>query len=128
MKYFTLKELTATNRKIPNYPNETQIQNLQKLVKNVLDPLREMYGKPIKVNSGFRSQLLNAAVGGASTSEHLQGMAADIDAGSRSENKKLFDLIKNNFKFRQLIWEKGGEWIHVSYNEKYLKQQILAIK
>lgn len=128
MKYFTLKELTATNRKIPNYPNETQIQNLQKLVKNVLDPLRELYGKPITVNSGFRSKALNTVVGGASTSEHLQGMAADITAGSKSENKILFNLIKDNFKFRQLINEKDFSWVHVSYNEKDLKQQILAVK
>lgn len=128
MKYFTLKELTATNRKIPNFPNETQIQNLQKLVKNVLDPLRELYGKPITVNSGFRSKALNTVVGGASTSEHLQGMAADITAGSKSENKILFNLIKDNFKFRQLINEKDFSWVHVSYNEKDLKQQILTIK
>ena len=128
MKHFTIKELTHTNRKIPNYPNAFQVINLQKLVKNVLDPLRELYGKPITVNSGFRSQLLNAAVGGAATSEHLQGMAADIDAGSKAKNEILFNLIKDNFKFRQLINEKNFSWVHVSYNEKDLKQQILAIK
>ena len=128
MKHFTIKELTHTNRKIPNYPNAFQVINLQKLVKNVLDPLRELYGKPITVNSGFRSQALNAAVGGAATSEHLQGMAADIDAGSKAENEILFNLIKDNFKFRQLINEKNFSWVHVSYNEKDLKNQILAIK
>lgn len=128
MKYFTLKEFTATNRKIPNFPNPSQVENLQKLVKNILDPLRELYGKPITVNSGFRSKALNTVVGGASTSEHLQGMAADITAGSKSENKILFNLIKDNFKFRQLINEKDFSWIHVSYNEKDLKQQILTIK
>ena len=128
MKYFTLKELTATNRKIPNYPNETQIQNLQKLVKNVLDPLRELYGKPIKINSAYRSQLLNAAVGGANNSEHLQGMAADITAGSKTENAILFQLIRDNFKFRQLINEKDFSWVHVSFNEKDNKKQILTIK
>lgn len=128
MKYFTLKELTATNRKIPNYPNEMQIQNLQKLVKNVLDPLRELYGKPIKVNSGYRSQSLNSAIGGAKNSEHMTGCAADITTGSREENEKLFNLIKDNFKFRQLINEYNFSWIHVSYNENDLKQQILAIK
>lgn len=129
MKHFTLKELTATNRKIPNYPNETQIQNLQKLVKNVLDPLREMYGKPIKVNSGYRSVAVNVAVGSkAKNSDHLYGYAADITAGSKSENEILFNLIKDNFKFRQLINEKNFSWIHVSYNENDLKQQILAIK
>lgn len=128
MKYFTLKELTATNRKIPNYPNEMQIQNLQKLVKNVLDPLRELYGKPIKVNSGYRSQSLNSAIGGAKNSEHMTGCAADITTGSREGNEKLFNLIKDNFKFRQLINEYDFSWIHVSYNENDLKQQILAIK
>ena len=128
MKYFTLNELTATNRKIQNYPNAVQIQNLQKLVKNILDPLREMYGKPIKINSGFRSIALNSAVGGAKNSDHLFGYAADITTGTKSENEKLFNLIKDNLKFRQLINEYNFSWVHVSFNENDLKQQILKVK
>lgn len=127
MKYFTIAELTATNRKIPNYPNPVQVENLQKLVKNVLDPLREKYGKPIKVNSGFRSAALNTAVNGAINSDHLHGFAADITAGSKRENKILFNLIRENFAFRQLINEYNYSWIHVSFNENDNKKQILAI-
>lgn len=128
MKHFTIKELTHTNRKIPNFPNALQVDNLQKLVKNILDPLREMYGKPIKVNSGFRSAALNTAVNGAINSDHLHGFAADITAGSKRENKILFNLIRENFAFRQLINEYNYSWIHVSFNEKDLKNQIPEIK
>ena len=128
MKYFTLKELTATNRKIPNFPNETQIQNLQKLVKNVLDPLRELYGKPIKINSAYRSQMVNAAIGGAKNSEHMSGCAADITGGNKTENAILFQLIRDKIPaFRQLICEHDYQWIHISYNEKDNKKQILHL-
>ena len=82
MKYFTLSELTysatARQRGIRNEPDETQKENLRKLVENLLDPIRERWGKPILVTSGFRSQQLNKAVGGVRNSEHLTGCAADI--------------------------------------------------
>ena len=98
MKYFTIKELikstTATAKKIDNIPTKEVEDNLTKLVDKVLDPLREAYGKPIKVNSGYRCPKLNRAVGGSATSQHVLGQAADITGGSKSENKILFDLIK----------------------------------
>lgn len=127
MKYFTLSELSATNKNLPNKPDKVAESNLIKLVENVLDPLREKYGKPIKVNSGYRSKLVNASVGGAKNSDHLYGFAADITAGNKTENAILFQLISDNFKFRQLINEKDFTWIHVSFNEKDNKRQILHL-
>ena len=104
-KYFTLKELTVNKNNLPNIPNQEQFNNLQLLVTNVLDPLREMYGKPITINSGFRNKKVNDLAGGVDTSEHMRGMAADID--TNNDNPELYQLIKKNFKFRQLIDEKN---------------------
>ncbi len=128
MKYFTLAELIRTNRTIPNNPTELEKANIIELVENVLDPLRELYGKPIKVNSGYRSKLVNAAVGGEKISDHLYGFAADITAGSKTENKKLFKLIRDNFMFRQLINEYDYSWVHVSYNKNDNKKQLKIVK
>ena len=127
-KYFTLEELTATSSKFANVPSKNEIENLKLLVANVLDPLRELYGKPIKVNSGYRSPLVNKVKGGAKNSDHIYGMAADITGGSTAENYKLFKLIRENFTFRQLINEYDFAWVHVSYNQNDNKKQILAIK
>lgn len=128
MKHFTIAELSVTKQKLPNIPDKVAESNLIKLVENVLDPLRELYGKPIKVNSGYRSPIVNAAIGGAKNSEHITGCAADITAGSKTENCILFQLIRDNFKFRQLIDEKDYTWIHVSYNDKDNKKQVLHLK
>lgn len=127
MKYFTIKELcksdTASSKGIDNSPNSEIVNNLTQLVDNILDPLREKYGKPIRVNGGYRCPELNKAVGGAKTSQHMQGLAADITAGSPSENKILFKLIQDmNLPFDQLIDEKKFSWIHVSYSKKPRKQ------
>lgn len=124
-KYFTYEELTHTSTGILNVPNAEQLKNLQDLVTNVLDPLREMYGKPIKVNSAFRSTLVNKKVGGAKTSDHQFGMAADLDCDS---NSLLYKLIRDNFKFKQLINEHNFSWVHVSYDHDNLKCQQLTIK
>lgn len=104
-KYFTFDELTATNTGLLNIPNKEQLENMQDLVTNILDPLRELYGKPIKVNSAFRSILVNKKAKGSKTSDHMHGMAADID--TFKDNEKLYNLIKNNFKFKQLINERN---------------------
>ena len=127
MKYFTIKELCKTNRALPNVPDKQVEANLAELIINVLDPLREIYGRPIRVNSGYRSPLVNAAVGGAKNSDHLYGMAADITTGSKSDNALLFKLIRDNFTFKQLICEHNYQWVHVSYNSKNNKKQILFI-
>ena len=119
MKHFTIDELcrsdTARSRGIDNTPTEDVKRNLEALVGNVLDPLREWYGKPIYVNSGYRCPALNKAVGGVANSQHLTGQAADIDVNDRAENRKLMKHIEDNLDFDQLIWENGGAWVHVSY-------------
>lgn len=116
MKHFSVNELIATSTGLLNVPMQPEKDNLIKLVDSVLDPLREMYGGPIHVNSGYRSPIVNKKIGGAATSQHVKGEAADITAGSKIENKKLFNLIADNFKFDQLIDEKDFTWIHVSYS------------
>lgn len=134
MKYFTLGELisseTADRYGINNRCNKEQAENLMKLVGMVLDPLREAYGKPIIVTSGFRCQELNDKVRGAKNSHHLRGMAADIVAKDRRDNAKLFRLAQQ-LPFTQLIWEKGTKenpaWIHVSYEEGNIKKQVLRL-
>lgn len=132
MKYFTIKELTksttAEQYKIDNTPSDEEIRNLTLLVDNILDPLREALGKPITINSGFRSKALNSKIKGSKTSQHCSGQAADIKIGSPEENKKLFDLIqKLKLPFDQLIDEYNFSWVHVSYGPKN-RRQILHIK
>lgn len=124
-KYFTYEELTHSNTGLLNIPNAEQLANMQELVTQILDPLRELYGKPITVNSCFRSILVNRKVGGAKTSDHLKGMAADIICDS---NSLLYKLIRDNFKFKQLINEHDYTWVHVSYDHDNLKCQQLIIK
>ena len=126
-KHFTLSEMTVTNTGLVNTPSKIEINKLTMLVQNVLDPLRELYGKPITVNSGYRSPLVNKKVGGVPTSEHVKGQAADITGGSKEENIKLFNLIKDNFNFRQLIDEYDYKWVHVSFDSTDNKKQILKI-
>ena len=117
MKYFTFNELsysaTARKRGIINDPDEAQKDNLRKLVENLLDPIRERWGKPIFVTSGFRCPELNKAVGGVRNSEHLTGCAADITLNSKVDNERLFKMIRNqkDLMWRQLINEGKGRWI-----------------
>ena len=87
-----------------------------------------MYGKPITVNSGYRCPKLNDAVGGAKNSQHMRGEAADITAGSKMENKRLFELIWDNLPFDQLIDESNYSWVHVSYvSTSKNRKQILSL-
>lgn len=128
-KHFTYEELTHTNSGLLNIPNAQQLANLQLLVTNVLDPLRELYGHPITVNNGFRSLAVNKVVKGVKTSDHMKGMAADIEG---FDNALLYKLIRDHFQFRQLIWEYGNskqpEWVHVAYNVNDNKKQLLKTK
>lgn len=137
MKYFSIKELckskTATDLGIDNTPNEEHIANMIKLIENLLDPIREMWGNKIYVNSGYRSEALNNAVGGVENSHHIYGFSADISVRSISGNKELFEMIKNSdLKWTQLISEKttnkGCKWIHISYCENNLKNQVLVLR
>ena len=122
------KSSTADKLSIDNTPTTEVSVALSNLVTHVLDPLREMYGKAITVNSGYRCSKLNAAVGGAKTSQHMRGEAADITAGSKTENKKLFELIRDNLPFDQLIDESNYSWVHVSYvSTSKNRKQILSL-
>jgi uncharacterized protein YcbK (DUF882 family) len=130
MKYFTIKELTRTSSKNSNVPGSTEEQNLINLVDKVLDPLRTAYGKPIRVNSGYRSIKVNMDVGGEPTSQHLKGEAADITAGSPAENRRLFEMLANGgYVFDQLIDEKKYSWVHVSLKRNGVnRKQILHLQ
>lgn len=127
MKYFSIAELVKTSVNSPNVPGKQETENLKLLIENVLDPLRAIYGKPIRVNSGYRSVAVNKAVGGTYNSQHLTGCAADITAGSPDENKALFEILKG-FDFDQLIDEYNFKWVHVSFKIKGNRKQILYIK
>lgn len=134
MKYFTIKELisssTATQNNINNTPTKEIEENLKALVDNILDPLREAYGKPIIVTNGYRCEELNTLLKGSKTSQHRFGQAADIKTSldTPTENKKLFDLVqKLNLPFDQLIDEYNFNWVHVSYSPRNRKQ-VLHIK
>ena len=133
-KYFSIAELTksstAIKKKINNTPTKEVENNLNQLIDNILDPLREAWGQPIIVGSGYRCEALNKAVGGATHSQHKLGQAADIHTKSDSaeDNKKLFELIKQlKLPFDQLINEYNYNWIHVSYSPRN-RRQILNIK
>lgn len=133
-KYFSIAELTksstAIKKKINNTPTKEVENNLNQLIDNILDPLREAWGQPIIVGSGYRCEALNKAVGGAAHSQHKLGQAADIHTKSdlKEDNKKLFELIKQlKLPFDQLINEYNYNWIHVSYSPRN-RRQILNIK
>lgn len=119
---------TAVKLGINNNPNETQLEAMKLVAEKCFEPLRTWYNKPIKINSFFRSYLLNRAVKGSLTSQHKKGEAIDIDAGSKEENKKLFEYIKNHLDFDQVINEYNYSWVHVSYSKTKNRKQILIIK
>ena len=130
MRYFTLQELTrsATARRlgIYNTPPASAVKALNELVDNVLDPLREAWGGPIQVNSGYRCPALNKAVGGSPYSQHQRGEAADITVGTPSANRRLLALIKRlDLPVDQCIDEKGCRWIHVSHRKGRNRRQYM---
>ena len=130
MKYFTINELSASTKArekgIKNVPDPLAVANLHELVDNVLDPLREAWGGPITVSSGYRCNELNILVGGATNSHHKYGMAADITVGSKDKNRKLFELVQTlKLPFTQLIDEKHYQWVHISYDRTDVRRQIL---
>lgn len=136
MQYFTIEELSASTeaRKmgIDNTPTAEAVDNLTALVEAVLDPLRNRYGHPIHVSSGYRCPRLNKAVGGSATSQHMTGEAADIYVGNPKDKAMLFSLIYYLLPFDQLIWERGNDeapaWVHVSYREGNNRRECLRTK
>ena len=132
MKYFSFQEMersdTAVRYAIDNSIPEKLKNNVARLVDNVLDPLREAWGRPLAVSSGYRCPALNKAVGGSATSHHLRGMAADITTGNNADNRRLFQLIINlKLPFTQLIDERDFSWVHVSYDPENVKRQVLKL-
>ena len=122
--YFTISELTASataqREGIDNRPTESAYHLLHVLVEQLLDPIREEWGEPIVVSSGYRCKELNALVGGVKNSHHILGCAADLIAGNKADNRRLFKLIQQmqqegKIRFTQLILEGDGRWIHISY-------------
>lgn len=131
-KNFSLAELTKTQvRNVDNTPNQTQLNNIILLVKNVLQPLRDLIGKPINVNSCFRSEKVNTAIKGSKTSQHVSGEAVDLEVNTMS-NYDLAKIIIANFKFDQIILEFASKddpragWVHVSYKASGNRGQILT--
>ena len=114
---------TATRRGIDNDPDDEQLSNMELIAEKVFEPLREYVGGPIKINSFFRSVKLNKAIGGSSKSQHCHGQAIDIDdTFGVVANSDMYNYIKNNLDFDQMIWEFGDDeepnWVHVSYVSK----------
>lgn len=121
-EFFTLSELTksstASRYHIDNTPSAEIIQNLQYGVDMVLDPLRRLYGKPIIITSGYRSQELNKKVGGVANSWHTQGNAADIHVSSLTEATKIFSNLQKITSVDTALFEHStaGQWLHVQWN------------
>jgi len=115
-----IRSNTAKRLNIDNSPNSYQISNMVGTAVKIFEPLREWVGGPVKINSFFRCEKLNRAIGGAKRSQHMEGRAMDIDdTFGHKTNAEMFHFIKNNLNFDQLIWEFGNEenpdWLHVSY-------------
>jgi len=128
---------TAKRKGISNMPTPEHLENFKKLAQNIFEPIRKHFGVPIYISSGYRSKALNTAIGGSLTSQHCSGEAIDIDMDGSSNgvtNKMVFDYIKDNLSFDQLIFEFGTkdapDWVHVSFesNGKQRKQILRAIK
>lgn len=119
---------TALRAKIDNTPNDDVLEAMQHVANNLFEPLREWYAKPIKINSFYRCEKLNKLVKGASTSQHLKGEAIDISAGSKEENKKLFDWVNAHMEFDQLINEYDYTWVHISLRKNNNRNQVLVVK
>jgi len=107
-------------RGIKNNPNAEQMENMVAIAKEVFEPLRAYVGGPIKINSFFRSPELNKAIGGSSKSQHCHGQAIDLDdTFGKATNAEMYEFIKQNLDFDQMIWEfgddKNPDWVHISY-------------
>jgi hypothetical protein len=140
-EHLNLAEVTrsdsAKRKGIDNTPTPEHLENFKKLAENIFEPIRKHFGVPIHISSGYRSKALNTAIGGSLTSQHCSGEAIDIDMDGSANgvnNKMVFEFIKANLNFDQLIWEFGTkdapDWVHVSFETsgKQRKQILRAIK
>ena len=126
-KNLSLTEVTNSNtakrKGISNQPTEEHLVALKSLAENIFQPIREHFAKPIWLSSGYRSEALNKAIGGSKTSQHCKGEVMDIDMDGKGgpTNAEIFNYIKDNLPFDQLIWEFGTktspDWVHVSYKK-----------
>jgi len=135
-QHLTLAELirseSAKRLGISNMPIQEHLENLKGLAENIFEPIRNHFGSPIYISSGYRSQKLNAAIGGSMNSQHSRGMAIDIDMdGTDIKNSAIFEYAKT-LPFDQLIWEFGTkdnpDWVHISYSPLNRKQILYATK
>ena len=138
-KHLSLAEVirseSAKRLGLSNMPTPQHTENFKKLAENVFEHIRNHFNIPIHISSGYRSQALNAAIGGSLSSQHCKGEAIDVDMdGTAITNKQVFDYIKDNLSFDQLIWEFGNagnpDWVHVSYSAsgKQRKEVLKASK
>lgn len=140
-KNLTLAEMlrseSAKRAGIKNTPTDDHINNMEQLAEKIFQPIRDHFGIPIHISSGYRSKELNKAIGGSQTSQHSKGQAIDIDMDNTSiTNAQIFHWIKSNLEFDQLIWEfgttKNPDWVHVSFvasgKGKNRKQVLMAKK
>lgn len=136
MKYFSIRELihsdTAKRLNIDNTPGIIEENNIKRLIDEILDPIREEYGSPIRISSGYRCKRLNSLVGGSNTSQHMKGEAADLIPVD-GDTRRLFDVIRKminegKIKTGQLIWEYGTQtkpkWVHISLPGKSINQVL----
>ena len=138
-KNLALAEVTrsdmAKRKGINNMPSKEHIENFKLLAEKVFEPIREHFKVPIHISSGYRSKALNTAIKGSLSSQHCSGEAIDIDMdGTSITNAQVFNFIKENLNFDQMIWEfgtdKNPDWVHVSYEStgKQRKQILKAVK
>ena len=135
-EHFTLNEFlrsdTASRYKIDNAPNKEQLENIE-FVARQLEIIRSYYNKPMFISSGFRTKELNTLLKGSKTSQHMQGLAVDINLKSKEENKIFFNLVnkliqEKKIKVYQLIDEYNYKWVHIGFSKTNPKGQILHLK
>ena len=112
--------ITATRLGLDNKPNQFELANMKEIAEQIFEPLREWVSGPIRINSFYRGKALNKAIGGSTTSQHCKGQAIDIDdTKCKKTNAEMYEWIKENLNFDQMIWEfgddKNPDWVHVSY-------------
>ena len=130
--HITYAEATKTSKPFDNTPNASQLQNMKDLAENVFEPLRAHFGKPINIDSMFRSPKVNEAVGGKPNSQHLANSGAAMDINNDKfkaspSNKEIFDYIKDNLDYDQILNEHNLAWVHVSYKKGHNRKMVLNI-